>query len=94
MTSTLLNSKTILLYFSHQCMILICIIFLIIFLLILIRFLIIKFISCFSHVKDSHKKTNFVHQLYRVQAIKNLLIENFKNLLTAHQYNKYITKQI
>ena len=47
-----------------------------------------------SHVEHSHVKINLVHQLYRVQAVGSLPIENFKNLLTPDQHEKCITKTI
>jgi hypothetical protein len=50
--------------------------------------------GCCSYVEHSHVKTNLVHQLYCVQAIGSLPIENFKNLLTPDQYKKCITKTI
>jgi hypothetical protein len=50
--------------------------------------------GCCSHVEHSYVKTNLVHQLYCVQAIGSLRIENFKNLLTPDQYKKCITKTI
>lgn len=51
-------------------------------------------IGYFNHVEHSHVKTNLVHHLYRVQVIGNLLIQNFKNLLTLDQYKKCLTKRI
>ena len=50
--------------------------------------------GCCNHVECSYVKTNLVHQLYRMQAIGSLRIENFKNLLTPDQYKKCITKTI
>ena len=50
--------------------------------------------GCCSHVEHSHVKTNLEYQLYRVQAIGSLSIENFKKLLTPDQYKKCITKTI
>ena len=50
--------------------------------------------SCCNHVEHSHVKTDLVHQVYRVQAIGSLRIENFKNLLTSDQYKKYIINTI
>ena len=47
-----------------------------------------------SHVEHSHRKTNLMHQLYPVQAIGSLSIENFKNLLTHDQYKKCFSKII
>ena len=75
----------------------VCFFYLLNFYLLLIYFIIIfliEFVLIVCHIEHAHVKTNLVHQLYHVQAIRVLPIKNFKDLLTHDQYKSASRRQL